>query len=432
MIPAWLAAAIGGWLTLPVGLQLAVLAVAGSVAGAIANHVIYTWCYRPRPVSPWLRANVDPPVAASRWSHRIPVAGWLLRRRHRFDDRWAIGRWFWVRPLLIESSLAVAFPLYFRWVMAGGVLPDFIAPPMVLEAALWLATLAAVHLVALSLMTAATFIDFDERTIPDVITIPGTLFFLVAASMSPAIFLPGISGLGFAGSITPVLTNHPEIINAWWLGGGTLAIGWAIWTAWCFALADRRLILRHGLAKAVRYFCAGLTRSGFWKWLLGLWLVGLMAIASVFATSGAHWIGLITSLVGLAVGGGTVWAIRIVASAAMGVEAMGFGDVTLMAMLGAAVGWQAALLAFFLSPLAAVAIVVVVWVITRDPRTPFGPYLCMGTILTVLFWNPLYNDSFRITVGLLGGNILPAGVFLLVVLGSMLAMWRAIKGRLLA
>ncbi len=429
MIVGPLAAVIDRWLSLPEAVQFGLLAVVGLIAGAVANHVITTWCYRPRPISPWLTASDDPPVAASPWSHRVPVVGWWLRRKRTFDDRWQIGRWFWIRPLLIEASLAVLFPLQYRWMVTGGLLPDFIGAAMIGPATPWLTIITAAHLATLTLMTAATFIDFDERTIPDVITIPGTLFFLIFATITPAIFLPGIDGLGFVGGMSPVLTSHPNPLTPWWLGRESLAIGWAIWSAWCFALADRRLILRHGISKAVAYFLAGLTRHGTWRWLVGLWIVGLVAIGGVYAWGSVHWLGLITSLVGLAVGGGVIWSIRIVASAAMGVEAMGFGDVTLMAMLGAAVGWQAALLAFFLSPLAAVAIVIAVWIATRDPRTPFGPYLCMGTILTVLFWDPLYNDSFRITVGLLGGNILPAGVFLLLVLGAMLAMWRAIKVR---
>ena len=38
-----------------------------------------------------------------------------------------------------------------------------------------------VHAVLFILMVAATFIDFDERIIPDLITIPGTLLGLLLA-----------------------------------------------------------------------------------------------------------------------------------------------------------------------------------------------------------------------------------------------------------
>ena len=62
---------------------------------------------------------------------------------------------------------------------------------------------------------------------------------------------------------------------------------------------------------------------------------------------GRTWRGLISALIGMAAGGGLIWVIRLVASAASQQEAMGFGDVTLMAMIGAVFGWQPVLIAFF-------------------------------------------------------------------------------------
>ncbi len=72
---------------------------------------------------------------------------------------------------------------------------------------------------------------------------------------------------------------------------------------------------------------------------------------------------------------------------------MGFGDVTLMAMIGALVGWQCALLAFFLAPMTAIAIVLVQFVFTRQPAIPFGPYLCAGTLVTIFGWDLLWNQA---------------------------------------
>ena len=140
-----------------------------------------------------------------------------------------------------------------------------------------------------------------------------------------------------------------------------------------------------------------------------------------------HWHGLFSSLVGLAVGGGIVWAIRIVASGAMRVEAMGFGDVTLMAMIGAFIGWQGAVAAFFLSPFAAIAIIIVQYIITRNPRVPFGPYLCAGTLLTIIFWDRVYNGAIAPNFGLLGNMILWMCLSLLGLMGGLLFVWRLIK-----
>ena len=54
----------------------------------------------------------------------------------------------------------------------------------------------------------------------------------------------------------------------------------------------------------------------------------------------------------MAVGAAVIWTIRFIASVILKREAMGFGDVTLMAMIGAFLGWQAVIIVFFLSPFA--------------------------------------------------------------------------------
>ena len=65
----------------------------------------------------------------------------------------------------------------------------------------------------------------------------------------------------------------------------------------------------------------------------------------------------------MGLGGGLVWGFRIVACWAMGQEALGFGDVTLMAMIGAFFGWQIVWIAFFLAPFFGMLFVVVVWIV---------------------------------------------------------------------
>jgi prepilin signal peptidase PulO-like enzyme (type II secretory pathway) len=75
----------------------------------------------------------------------------------------------------------------------------------------------------------------------------------------------------------------------------------------------------------------------------------------------------------------------------MGREALGFGDVTLMAMVGAFVGWQVVWISFFVSPFFALFFVILFWVMTRDSSTPFGPYLSMGVVYVLWDWARLWN-----------------------------------------
>ncbi|XZE51966.1 prepilin peptidase [Planctomycetaceae bacterium SH139] len=413
------------WLDFPLSVRVAVIVGCGFVLAGLANWVIYTLAYFPRPISPWA-----PPAAGApprRWYDRLPLVGWIGLRREAFLH----GRWFWLRPLLIELLFPIALVAYYRYAVLDLSLVEAQLVPGInnvpgarLLVDQWMNFIFLGHALLATLMVAATFIDFDEQTVPDWITVPGTLLGLALGSGGYQLFMPYFT-TGF--SLEPVLFTTPG--GNWgdrWSNATGLWLGWGLFTCWCFALADRRLILRRGVGKAVQYFFAGLVRHSSWKLLLLIWLAGLGWIGVVFWLGDNHWRGLLTSLVGMGVGGATVWSVRLVAGVAMRQEAMGFGDVTLMAMIGAFVGWQASLLAFVLAPFTAILIVLVQFALTRNRVTPFGPYLCAGTVVTILFWPRLWEYFGVPAFGL--GAILPVILIsLLCIMGVMLAVWRFIK-----
>ena len=65
---------------------------------------------------------------------------------------------------------------------------------------------------------------------------------------------------------------------------------------------------------------------------------------------------------------------------------MGFGDVTLMAMIGAFLGWQPCLIIFFLAPFAGLVIGVLRLILFRDREIPYGPFLCLATLVVIVAW----------------------------------------------
>ncbi len=83
---------------------------------------------------------------------------------------------------------------------------------------------------------------------------------------------------------------------------------------------------------------------------------------------------------GFLVGGAIVWALRIVATLLLDTEALGLGDVHLMACVGAVFGWKVAVAGFVLAPFAGLA-----WWLAnsfrRAPmRMPYGPSLAVGSV----------------------------------------------------
>lgn len=160
---------------------------------------------------------------------------------------------------------------------------------------------------------------------------------------------------------------------------------------------------------------------------LGL-VIGL-AVGTIFpgvrpAPSAAttHWGGFGVGLMGVLVGGGLIWLIRVVGGFVFRREAMGSGDIHILAMIGAFLGWQAALVtipvAAFLGLVPALAkLSVFVFkritrrrVVPSDRELPFGPFLSGAALILLFSWPwswsrgfEFYFDTFRVVFSFLMG-----------------------------
>jgi len=100
------------------------------------------------------------------------------------------------------------------------------------------------------------------------------------------------------------------------------------------------------------------------------------------------YISFINSVLGVLVGGGIILIIALVGSKIFKKEAMGGGDVKLAAMIGAFLGWRYTIISlffgFFLGALAGIFLVLSK-VKSREDMIPFGPFIALGSIITLLW-----------------------------------------------
>lgn len=67
-------------------------------------------------------------------------------------------------------------------------------------------------------------------------------------------------------------------------------------------------------------------------------------------------------------------------------ESMGGGDVKLLAMIGAFLGWKQALLTFFLAPFFGAVVGVGSVIFKKDHTIPYGPFLSLAAVISMFFY----------------------------------------------
>jgi leader peptidase (prepilin peptidase)/N-methyltransferase len=137
--------------------------------------------------------------------------------------------------------------------------------------------------------------------------------------------------------------------------------------------------------------------------VFGLVWVMVTALISLFIGDNAPFAGAYDALLGACVGAGAIAIAGWLGELALKKEAMGFGDVTLMAMVGAAVGPHRALVTIFIGALiGAIVFLAVVYPISwmrakktgsefDPPLVPFGVFLAPAAVVALLWGDQLIN-----------------------------------------
>jgi leader peptidase (prepilin peptidase)/N-methyltransferase len=124
--------------------------------------------------------------------------------------------------------------------------------------------------------------------------------------------------------------------------------------------------------------------------LISLPGIGVGLLASLIIPQ----ITLFNSLIGILLGGGSLFLVATLYQWLFKREGMGGGDVKLLAMIGAFLGWKAVILTILLSSLIGSISGIIIMVLKgKDFKyaIPFGPFLSLGAVIALFYGPSLIN-----------------------------------------
>lgn len=269
------------------------------------------------------------------WYDNIPLLSWMLLGGRCRSCKSLISFRYWLVEFLTGASFA-SFYIYFG-----------------------LSALLPAYLVMMSCFIIATFVDLEHRIIPDEVSIGGMWAGIFLSALVPQMHLSSEAlGFGAFGAGLIVLLS--------------LFLGW-IYPFFCKHLVEQEEPYDDTPIKLL---------------VLGALIIITLVNGRLIPLPDflyPHAVSLASSLAGMIIGGGSIYVMGLIGDIIFRKESMGGGDVKLMAMIGAFLGWQTALLAFFLAPFFGGVIGIIEKIRTKDSTIAYGPFLVLGALLA-MFW----------------------------------------------
>jgi leader peptidase (prepilin peptidase) / N-methyltransferase len=397
----------------------------GACVGSFINVVVYRIPAGLSVVTPPSRC----PTCGGRltWRENLPVLGWLmLRGRCRFC-RQPIS----IQYPLIETAIGAIFvALYLLFYITptapGGVgsgngaitLGTFVLPWWKAQGFAGSWPLFAAVLLMVAGLFASTVIDARHFIIPGEITWTMAGFGLAAAavqpllplmsrarSLSPPIELVGMTTMGVA------IGGVVGLTVAWLLlKTGVLRYSYADYDTYVKPtdpMSSYPFARRETLREIVFLLptIAGAVIGG----VIASYLSGTaveQSSSEPAAWQSLPWLGTVASaLFGFLIGGAILWLVRVLGTLGFGREAMGLGDVHLLAAVGMVLGWKGAVWTFAITLPVALGYSLLAFCLRPFIRLPIrelplGPHLAVAAVLTLLLlpvfrrWDPTLADVF--------------------------------------
>jgi len=123
-------------------------------------------------------------------------------------------------------------------------------------------------------------------------------------------------------------------------------------------------------------------------------VISLPGIAVGLILSWVMPVGIVDALIGVAIGGGILFGIAAAYLLLTGQDGMGGGDIKLLAMIGAFLGWKGVIVTLLLGSFLGAATGVIFMVFAGKGAKfpiPFGPFLAAGALAYLFFGEELIN-----------------------------------------
>lgn len=230
------------------------------------------------------------------------------------------------------------------------------------------------YLVMTCCFIIATFVDFAHRIIPDEISIGG-----MVAGVALSLFVPGLHDIS-----DQTLTLGRAIMY------GIISLGIL------FHLGEKYLWKRPvpdlpedehdgdpGVLNMI-LICMLVTEV-----LLGFVLPLVVDLDSL--AFGRNLKSLDAAIIGAYVGGGVIYVMGMLGDYLFRKDSMGGGDIKLMGLVGAFMGWGYAVIAFFVAPFFGALYGVVEKIRTKDSAIAYGPFLVIGALITLFYGRHIWQ-----------------------------------------